>query len=145
MHGVSVVLSIWLIAVGWLALARLTGRPELLFPYSVVFAAHLAMFGFSRLAHQFPERRLGRLFLRAVIASCAIVILPLAIAAGVSVVTLQMAFTALGTTALCTLAFALMQPVRHAPLTVGRWLCQGSAAAVASALAWFIVNVATGL
>ena len=48
MHGVPVVFSIWLAAaVGWLVLARITGRSEPLFPYTVVFAAHLAMFGFS--------------------------------------------------------------------------------------------------
>ena len=144
MHGVPVVFSIWLAAVGWLVLARITGRSELLFPYTVVFAAHLGMFGFSRLAHQFPHRGLGGLFWRAVGASCAIVIVPFAIVASSSVVNVPMALSAVATIALGTLAFAVMQPVRHAPLTGARWLCQGSAAAVASVLAWVGVSIAAG-
>lgn len=144
MHGVPVVFSIWLAAVGWLVLARITGRSELLFPYTVVFAAHLAMFGFSRLAHQFPHRRLGGLFWRAVGASCAIVIVPFAIVASSSVANVPMALAAVATIALGTLAFAAMQPVRHAPLTAARWFCQGSAAAIASALAWAGVSMAAG-
>ena len=67
MHGVPAVLSVWAAAIGWLALAKATGRPTMLFPYSIVFGAHLAMFGISRLAHQFPERPLASLFWRAVV------------------------------------------------------------------------------
>lgn len=145
MHGVPVVLSIWLTAIGWLVLARVSGRSEFLFPYSVVFAAHLAIFGFSRLAHQFPDRTLGRLFVRALVASCAIVIVPFAIAAGISAVKVQMVFVALGAIAFATLTFAVTQPIRHTPLTRSRWLCQGTAAGIASTLAWAVINVVTGL
>ena len=59
MHGVPAVLSVWAAAIGWLALARTSGGEAMLFPYTVVFGAHLAMFGTSRLASQFPERPLA--------------------------------------------------------------------------------------
>ena len=140
MHGVPALLSIWLVAVGWLALARVTGRTELLFPYTVVFAAHLAMFGLSRLAHQFPDCALGRLFWRAIGASWAIVIVPFAVVTGASVATVPAALAAGGTMALGTLGFAASQPVRNAPQTASRWMCQGSAAALASVLAWTIAG-----
>ena len=48
MHGVPAVLSIWAAAVAWLALAGASGGTTMLFPYTVVFGAHLAMFGVSR-------------------------------------------------------------------------------------------------
>jgi phytol kinase len=137
MHGLRALLSIWLIASAWLALARLTGTPELLFPYTVVFAAHLAMFGLSRLAHQFPNRTLGPLFWRAVGASWAIVMGPFVLVSGPGAA-VPSAIAAGASMALGTLGFAASQPVRNAPQTMTRWLCQGTAAAVTSVLAWVI-------
>jgi phytol kinase len=136
-HGLRAMLSIWLIASAWLALARLTGTPELLFPYTVVFASHLAMFGLSRLAHQFPDRALGPLFWRAVGASLAIVIGPFVLVAGPGIA-VPSVMAAGASMALGTLGFAASQPVRNAPQTMTRWMCQGTAAAVTSLLAWAI-------
>ena len=82
------------------------------------------------------------LFSRAVLASFVIVIVPVAIVANIGFKNVAMAVAALGTIALSAIGFAVAQPIRHAPLTPTRWLCQGSAAAAASALAWVIVNVA---
>jgi hypothetical protein len=142
MHGVPAVLSVWAAAVAWLALAHGSGTPALLFPYTIVFAAQLAMFGLSRLAHQFPERPLGRLFLRAVLVSWAIVVVPFVVVAGVTVVNLAAAAGAVGTIALGTMAFVTTQPVRNAPQTTRRWLCQAGCASIASATAWALANLA---
>jgi phytol kinase len=136
-HGLRAVLSIWLVAAAWLALARLTGRSELLFPYTVVFAAHLSMFGLSRLAHQFPHRALGSLFWRAIGASWAIVMGPFVLVSGSSVA-VPSVLAAGASMALGTLGFAASQPVRNAPQTMRRWCCQGAAAAITSVLAWVV-------
>ena len=82
MHGVPAVLSIWSAAGAWAALAHATGLASLLFPYSVVFAAHMAMFGISRLAHQFPLRPLPSLFWRAVFMSWLMMMAPFVAVAG---------------------------------------------------------------
>jgi phytol kinase len=136
-HGVRAVLAIWLIAMAWLVLAQVSGRPGLLIPYTVVFAAHLAMFGLSRLAHQFPHRPLGPLFWRAVGASWAIVMMPIMFVANSSVA-VPGVIVAGGSMALGTLGFAAAQPVRNAPQSMSRWICQGGAAALASVLTWAI-------
>jgi hypothetical protein len=73
------------------------------------------------------------------------VIVPFAIAAGVSLVKVQMMFVALGSIAVATLVFAVAQPIRHTPLTRARWFCQGGAAGAASALAWVVVYAVAGL
>lgn len=142
MHGVPAVLSIWAAAIGWLALAHAGRGSSLLFPYTIVFAAQLAMFGLSRLAHQFPERRLGRLFWRAVLASWAIVIVPFFAVTGLSVPNLTAAAGAIVAIALGTAAFLLTQPIRAVPQTARRWLCQAGGASVASGAAWALANFA---
>jgi hypothetical protein len=80
------------------------------------------------------------LFWRAVAASWVIVIVPSAMVAGVGSARIVMAAAAAGPIALGTFAFALSQPIRHVPLTTTRWFCQGSAAALASVLAWIVVG-----
>jgi hypothetical protein len=95
------------------------------------------MFGLSRLAHQFPDRTLGPLFWRAIGASWAIVMGPFVLVAGSSAA-VPSVLAAGASMALGTLGFAASQPVRNAPQTMTRWLCQGTAAAITSALAWVI-------
>jgi phytol kinase len=140
MHGVPAVLSIWSAAVAWLALANATGRSTLLFPYSIVFAAHLAMFGVSRLAHQFPERRLASLFWRAVCVSWLLVMAPFLAVAGATAPNLAAAAAGLGAIALGAASFVLSQPtIRDAPQDARRWVRQAGAASIASIAAWAAV------
>ena len=137
MHGVAAVLSIWTAAVAWLALARLMVIPSLLLPYTAVFAAHLAMFGMSRLAHQFRDRSLSAIFSRVVVTSWAIVMAPYVLVAGQSVASGLMALAALPAIALGTALFVRTQPdIRDAEATPRRWITQGLAGAVASAAGW---------
>src|SRR5262249_57175877 len=76
MHDVPAVLSVWAPAIGWLALARTSGEAAMLFPYTVVFGAHLAMFGTSRLGLQFPDTPLLVLFLPGRILGWSCVLVP---------------------------------------------------------------------
>lgn len=137
MHGVPVMLSVWAAAIGWLALARASQNPAMLFPYTIVFGAHLAMFGISRLACQFPDRPLPVLFWRAVFTSWAIVMVPYVAMVGVARSTLIVAFGALGAIVMGAAAFAGTQPkIRDVPQTTRRWLWQAAAATIASAAGW---------
>jgi phytol kinase len=137
MHDVPAVLSVWAAALGWLALARGTGEPTMLYPYTIVFGAHLAMFGTSRLGFQFPAHPLRWLFWRAVITSWAIVMVPYVVVEGVDTWHLAAALGALAAIALGTGAFVGTQPeIRDAPQTTRRWLYQAAAASIASATAW---------
>ena len=144
-HGISALLSIWAAAVAWLAIASTTGRPALLFPYTIVFAAHLAMFGISRLGSEFPERPLAPLLVRAVLTSWVVVLVPYMIAAGGTKEGYGPFFAAgaiaLGAIALGAVMFVITQrDVRDAPLTRRRWMRQAAAAAVASIAAWISVE-----
>jgi len=140
MHGVPAVLSIWSAAVAWVVLAKATGRSTMLFPYSIAFAAHLAMFGISRLAHQFPQRPLASLFWRAVVMSWLIMMAPFVAMAGATGPNLAAAAAGLGAIALGTGAFVFTQPtIRNARQDTQRWLWQAGAAAVASAAAWAVI------
>src|SRR5262249_6645737 len=47
-HDVPAVLSVWAFAIAWLAFASATRDPRPLYPFTLVFAAHLAIFGASR-------------------------------------------------------------------------------------------------
>jgi phytol kinase len=142
MHDVPAVLSVWAAAIAWLSLARATNDAALLFPYTLVFGAHLAMFGTSRLGFQFPTRSLVGLSLRAVIGSWAIVVIPFIIVTGATVANLAMAAAGIVAIAVGTAAFVATQPaIRDAPQTTRRWLLQAAAAAFASALGWGLAAV----
>jgi phytol kinase len=142
MHDVHAVLWVWAAAVAWLMLARSGGRDDLLFPYTIVFAANLAMFGISRLATQFPDRPLGPLFWRAVLASWAIVMVPFVAVAGVTAGNLTAAAGAVAAIALGAATFVRSQPeIRDTPMTTRRWLCQAGAASLASVAAWLLARL----
>jgi phytol kinase len=143
-HGVPAVLSVWAAAVGWLTLARTSGDEAMLFPYTVVFGAHLAMFGTSRLGSQFPDRPLSLLFWRAVVTGWAIVMVPYVLVTDAAGSNLAGVAGAIGAIAIGTAAFVRAEPgIRDAPQTPRRWLYQAGAAGIASAAAWGIAMVAS--
>ncbi|CAN5459900.1 hypothetical protein BH23ACI1_BH23ACI1_10400 [soil metagenome] len=138
MHGVPAVLSVWGAAVAWLALARALGDESMLLPYSLVFAAHLAMFGVSRLAHQYPERPFPRLLWRAIVVSWCIVIIPYLISVGFDMLSVVAAAVALPAVAFGAWIFARLQPdIRDTQQDTLRWSLQAGAAGIASLAGWF--------
>jgi phytol kinase len=143
-HDVPAVLSVWAAAIGWLTLARTSGDEAMLFPYTVVFGAHLAMFGTSRLGSQFPDRPLSLLFWRAVVTGWAIVMVPYVLVTDAAGSNLAGVAGAIGAIAIGTAAFVRAEPgIRDAPQTARRWLYQAGAAGIASAAAWGIAMVAS--
>jgi hypothetical protein len=146
MHGVAAIIAVWAAAVAWLALARLAGNPALLFPYTVVFAAHLAMFGTSRLAFQFRDRPLGGLFWQAVVTSWAIVITPYVLVTGWETGNLLAAAASVVAIALGATLFVRTQAdIRITESTPRRWVLQGAGATVASGIAWLFALVAASI
>lgn len=132
MHDVAVVLAVWGPALVWLALANGAGIPWLLLPYTTVFAAHLAMFGISRLAHQFPDEAVPTIFWRAVITSWTIVMVPYVAATGSDRTAVAGAVAAGPAIAAAAVLFIRLTDVRNAPQTRLRWVLQAGAAALAS-------------
>jgi hypothetical protein len=118
----------------------------MLFPYSIVFGAHLAMFGMSRLAHQFPQRPLASLFWRAVVTGWVIMMAPFVAVAGATGPNLAAAAAGLGAIALGTAAFVFTQPtIRNARHDTERWLWQAGAASAASVVAWAVIAASRAL
>jgi phytol kinase len=138
-HGVPAVLSVWAPALVWVTLDRLTDDAAVLLPYTVVFGAHLAMFGVSRRASQFPGEPLSSVFWRVVATSWAIVMIPYVGVTDADASHLVAALGAFVAVAIGTAVFVKAEPdVRHATQTARRWIYQGAAAGIASASAWGI-------
>ena len=145
-HRVGVILSVWAPAMAWLALSRKAGVPSLIYPFALVFACHLGMFGFSRLAHDRRERRLGGLAAEAIAKSWAFVLIPYLIVEGAS--SQNLALAVLGSLSIaCSVGiFASGEAhMRDAPLARMRWLRQGLSAAAGSALGWVSLAVVSRL
>lgn len=145
-HRVGVILSVWAPAMAWLALSRKADMPSLVYPFALVFACHLGIFGFSRLAHDRRERRLGGLAAEAIAKSWAFVLIPFVIVEGVSTQNLALAFLGSLSIACAVGIFAASEAhLRDAPLARMRWLRQGLSAAAGSALGWVMLAVVTRL
>ena len=141
-HGVPAVLAVWAPAIAWLTLARRHDDASLLFPYTVVFGAHMAMFGVSRLASQFHDRPVMTLFWRAVAIASATVMVPYLVATG-GATPLVVVVAAIAAITVGAVAFVVTQPdIRNAPQSARRWLMQAGAAVVASSMAWLIAVLA---
>ena len=137
MHDVPAVLSVWAPAVAWIAAAGSSGDRALLFPYTIGFGAHLAMFGISRLAHQFPNRDLSSIFLRTVVASAALVLLPWAVSIGLTPRFAAGVLTGLIAIAIGAAVFVATQTaIRNVPQDARRWTWQAAAAGLATVVAW---------
>ena len=146
MHDVPAILSVWAPGIAWLAAAGATRNQDMLFPYTVGFAAHLAIFGVSRLACQFPDIPLARVLLRAVVTSTVLVLTPYAAVLGFSPRTGALAITGLVAIAIGAASFAgLQRSIRNTPQDASRWILQAGASALATIVAWLVSAVVTPL
>jgi phytol kinase len=139
MHDVPVILSVWVAAIAWLAIARAAGDARLIFPFTLVFATHLAIFGTSRLAADFPNRAVPILVGRALFISWIVVLLPFVLLEGVAGRTLLLSIGGVAAMAIGVVLFVRTQPsIRSAPQDRRRWALQAASAAVASMAGWLI-------
>jgi phytol kinase len=139
-HDVPAVLSVWAFAVYWLTLAHATGERGLLHPFTLVFAAHLAIFGASRMASDFPQRGIGRVVAEAIVKSWLMFFVPFVLIVGVSLASGILAVAAGVAIAAAVLLFARMEAsratLRNTSLDLSRWIRQAASAGVASVIGW---------
>lgn len=139
MHDVPVILSVWAAAIAWLVIARSLGDSRLIFPFTLVFATHLAIFGTSRLAADFPARSVPLLVVRALSISWIVVLLPFVLLEGIAGRTILLSLAGVAAMAIGVFVFVRSQPsIRQAPQDTRRWVLQAAAAALASAAGWLI-------
>jgi phytol kinase len=139
MHDVAVILSVWVAAVAWLTIARAIGDSRLIFPFTLVFATHLAIFGTSRLAADFPTRAVPILVARALFISWIVVLVPFVLLEGVAGSTVLLSLGGVAAMALGVILFVRTQPsIRSAPQDRRRWALQAASAGIASVAGWLI-------
>jgi phytol kinase len=143
-HDVPAVLAVWAFAIAWLTLAHLTrdGRP--LYPFTLVFAAHVAIFGASRMASDFPTRTIRGVVAEAIIKSWLMFFVPFVAVIGFSTPSLLLAAAAGVAIAAGVLLFAGSEAsratLRNTSLDLSRWIRQAASAGAASLIGWIALR-----
>ena len=140
-HTVAAMLAVWAAAIVWLALSRMWREPAFVYPFTLVFAAHIAIFGLSRLAHRHAGRPLLPMAVQAVLQSWVMFFLPFIAVTGVTPQNIALAVLAGPAIALAVAAFVRTEPgIRDAPQTLSRWARQAASAAAGSGLGWIAMT-----
>jgi phytol kinase len=141
-HDVPAVLSVWLVAIVWVALAHRDGGIALLYPYTIVFAAHLAIFGTSRRAGDYLSRGVAGLAVVAILRSWLMMFAPFVAMEGLTPSVIGAAVAAVAPVTIAVWLFVTIQPgIRDTPITRARWVRQAASAAIGSAIGWGILAV----
>ena len=134
-HDVRVVVSVAAAGLLWLTLARWLGRPALFYPFTIAFAAQLAMIGIVRHATATPAEPLVALLRRNVAASWFVLVSVYALTDGLRPVFAVHAFTGLLGVCLAAVAFYRTQPgLRGGPVAPVLWGREAACAGVGSAV-----------
>jgi phytol kinase len=134
-HNLYALLGVTGSGLVWLILTKFLGRAELLYPFTLSFAIHLAIVGVTRLKNDYPDASSG-----AILAKCAgkgwlLMFLPFPFSAGLSQRALLLALGSVAMVTASTLAFDCLQPqMRDCPIDLPRWLRQAGVATAGSAL-----------
>jgi phytol kinase len=137
-HNVHAVLCVASAGLIWLFLARIFDRPEFLFPYTLAFAAHLAIIGIARLRFDYPNMPTGTLLAVCVGKGWLLLFAPYLLAevfteGGITAGQLVCVLLALPAVALAAAGFYFTQPEIHdCPTDTPRWLRQALHAALGS-------------
>ena len=136
-HDVPAVFAVWAVALVWLALARTAGEMRFIYPFALVFAAHVAIFGASRMAGDFPDRPLGRLVTIAIAKSWLMVFGPFLLVEGASSANVLLAVAAGAGISIGAWSFVRVQPaIRRTPTDLPRWVRQAACAGAGSVTGW---------
>ena len=121
-----------MVAIAWVALAHRDADVALLYPYTIVFAAHLAMFGTSRRAGDFLSRGVADVAVVAILKSWLMMFVQFCRAMlGVTSANIVVALAAIGPIAGAVTLFVKTQPgIRDTPITRARWIRQAASAAI---------------
>ena len=136
-HTIAAMLAVWAAAIAWLALATALNRPDFIYSFTLVFAAHVAIFVVSRMAHRHRERPLRQLATRAVLQSWVMLFVPFVALMGVTARHILLAATAgLWITAAVAVFVSSEPGIRDTPQSLARWARQAASAGVGSMLGW---------
>jgi len=142
-HNVHAVFAIASAGLLWMFFARAVREPAFYYPYTLSFAAHLAMIGIARLFNDFPYASAGALLATSILKGWLLVFAPYYVIQGMSRAAGVHALAALGVTALAAFLFYKVQPgIRDCPIDRPRWLRQAGVAALSSAAGLVPVFVA---
>lgn len=123
-HNTAAVLAVASTGLFWLFLFRLWQKPELLFPYNVAFALHLAIVAWSLLYPRFVSAK--RIMAACVLGAWALMFVPYVFIQQGTKQSLMQSGEALLISAFAFGAFYLFEPRRDGiyPASGGRWLRQ---------------------
>lgn len=134
-RDIYAVISVASAGLVWLFLAETLGRPEFYYPYTLAFAAHLAIIGIARLKYEYPQISGTVLLGTCSIKGWLLLFVPFLLIEGLTEMALVYALAAPFGVALAALAFWMTQPgLDNYPTDTARWLRQAGAAAAGSAL-----------
>ena len=132
-HNVDAVLSIAAAGLLWLFLARALGRPELVVPYTVSFAAQLALTGVARRKYQVPRPSAVGLVLASALEGGLAAFVPFLLLHRGMLYALECTAIATVAAAAAATAFYRTQPGEtECPTDAPRWLRQAAHSALAS-------------
>jgi phytol kinase len=134
-HNALAVLAVASAGLMWLFLYRIWQQPELLFPYTLAFAVHLAIIAWSLLYPRFPAAKL--VMVACVVASWGLIFLPYILMEQVSRLSLTQAGAALLISAVAFGVFYVFEPRRDGiyPASGPRWLRQAGIVFLSTLLA----------
>jgi phytol kinase len=129
-HAVACVASTGLL---WLFLATIMERKELLYLFTLAFAAHLAMIGLASLKLDYPKLSGAAAVALCIGISWPLMFVPYLLMKGLDACTIHCALVAVPGIALATAAFYWTQPeINNCPADTPRWLRQGLYATLGS-------------
>ncbi|MBV8081514.1 MAG: hypothetical protein JOY86_00865 [Candidatus Eremiobacteraeota bacterium] len=134
-HNVLAVLSVCLPGLAWSVAAVALDRPALFFPFTLTFAAHLAIFETTRLRHQRPAISHASALALATLTGWLLLFIPYILMERWTQTSLVESAIALPCIAVVAMLFSALQPgMNDCPRDTPRWLRQTSGAVLASAL-----------
>jgi phytol kinase len=125
-HSVYIVLSVSAAGSLWLLLFTLFDRPEFLYPYTLAFAANLAVVGVAGLSpvHYWQVSSLVSILV-SILKSCFLMLMPLVVLQGFSASILTFAGVGIAVTGGVAIAYYLTQPhLRNCTTDIPAWICR---------------------
>lgn len=134
-HNIHAVLAVSAAGLVWLFLYRILDWPDLFYPFTLAFAAELAIIAVARLGFDYPNLPGATLVGVCILQGWVLLFVPYLLVEWSSPVCLRYVLGALPGVALATAGFYLTQPqVRDCPTDTPRWLRQAAHGALGSAV-----------
>jgi phytol kinase len=136
-HNVDAVLAIWIVAVLWLILGKTLDQPGFIYPFTLVFACHMAMFGLSRIANLNATHTVTQLAVAAVVRAWGLIFVPFLVTQGATTAHLLLTAAAGACIALAVAAWVRAEPdIHNAGMDLARWVRQAASGAIGSTAGW---------